>query len=72
VSNEAADDDWSIGCGCIGEYRAIETIQSGSAQLAFMQAGDRLRIELLDYQGNSKMGVIDQVVTERGIKKAPT
>jgi fumarylacetoacetate (FAA) hydrolase len=64
VSNEAADDDWSIGCGCIGEYRAIETIQTGTAKLAFMQAGDRVRIELLDYQGNSVMGAIDQIVLE--------
>lgn len=62
VSNEAADDDWSIGCGCIGEYRAMETIQTGAAKLAFMQKGDRVRIELFDYEGNSVMGAIEQEV----------
>lgn len=62
VSNEAADKDWSIGAGCIGEYRAMETIQSGSAKLAFMGDGDRVRIELLDAEGHSVMGAIDQAV----------
>ena len=62
VSNEAADQDWSIGVGCIGEYRAMETIQTGSAKLAFMQLGDTLRIELLDHDGNSVMGAIEQTV----------
>ena len=61
VSNEAADQDWSIGAGCIGEYRAMETIQTGEAKLGFMQPGDRLRMELFDRAGNSVMGAIDQV-----------
>ena len=64
VSNEAADDDWSIGCGCIGEYRALETIKTGLAKLEFLQAGDGVRIELLDYHGNSVMGAIEQIVAE--------
>lgn len=64
VSNEAADDDWSIGCGCIGEYRALQTIKNGQASLKFMKPGDALRIELLDYDGNSVMGAIEQVVAE--------
>ena len=62
VSNEAADTDWSIGAGCIGEYRAMETIQTGEARLEFMKKGDRVRIELFDYEGNSVIGAIDQVV----------
>ena len=62
VSNEAADHDWSIGAGCIGEYRAMETIQTGRARLEFMKHGDRVRIELLDYDGNPVMGAIDQIV----------
>lgn len=62
VSNEAADEDWSIGAGCIGEYRAMETIQTGTAKLDFMKDGDRVRIELFDHDGNSVMGAIDQQV----------
>ena len=64
VSNEAADNDWSIGAGCIGEYRAMETIQTGSAKLEFMKPGDSFRMELLDYEGNSVMGFIEQTVSE--------
>ena len=30
VSNESADEDWSVGCGCIGEYRALEIIKKGA------------------------------------------
>lgn len=62
VSNEAADQDWSIGAGCIGEYRAMETIQNGEARLAFMKSGDRVRIELMNEDGQSVMGAIDQAV----------
>ncbi|MDE0782108.1 MAG: fumarylacetoacetate hydrolase family protein [Planktomarina sp.] len=64
VSNEAADDDWSIGAGCIGEYRALETIKTGIAKLEFMKPGDSFRMELLDYEGNSVMGFIEQIVAE--------
>ena len=39
-------------------------IKTGVASLAFMQPGDRVRIELLDYDGNSVMGAIDQIVAE--------
>lgn len=60
VSNEAADEDPSIGAGCIGEYRAMETIRTGKAELAFMQPGDTLRMELFDHDGNSLMGAIEQ------------
>jgi fumarylacetoacetate (FAA) hydrolase len=62
VSNEAADEDPSIGTGCIGEYRAMETIKTGEAKLDFMKPGDTVRIELLDYNGNPVMGAIEQVV----------
>lgn len=60
VSNEAADTDPSIGAGCIGEFRAMETIRNGTATLAFMQPGDSLRLELFDRDGNSVMGAIEQ------------
>lgn len=62
VSNEAADEDPSIGCGCIVEYRAMETIKTGQPKLDYMKNGDRLRIELFDREGRSVLGAIDQVV----------
>lgn len=62
ISNEAADEDPSIGCGCIVEYRALETIKTGQAKLDYMRSGDRVRIELFDREGRSVMGAIDQIV----------
>lgn len=58
VSNE----DDSVGCGCIGEYRALQTIKTGTATLDFMQPGDTVRIELFDHTGNLVMGAIEQTV----------
>ena len=62
VSNESADEDWSVGCGCIGEYRALEIIKKGEAKLEFLKKGDKFRLELFDYDGNTVMGAIEQVV----------
>ena len=40
----------------------IETINNGKATTPFMQAGDRVRIEMLDGDGQSIFGAIDQKV----------
>lgn len=58
VSNE----DDSAGFGCIGEARAFQTIQTGSATLDFMRKGDTVSIELLDPDGRSVMGRIENTV----------
>ncbi len=58
VSNE----DESVGCGCIGEIRALEIINEGAAKTALLQFDDRVKIDLTDYEGNSIFGAIDQVV----------
>jgi fumarylacetoacetate (FAA) hydrolase len=60
VSNE----DDSVGFGCIGEARAFEIIQTGKASLDFLKFGDTVKIELYDYQGNSVLGAIEQVVEQ--------
>ncbi|MNZ06967.1 Fumarylacetoacetate (FAA) hydrolase family protein [compost metagenome] len=58
VSNE----DESVGCGCIGELRAVETINTGAPITALLKFGERVRIEHFDHAGHSVFGVIDQVV----------
>ena len=40
----------------------IETIESGTPQTSFMQFGDRVRIEMLDREGASIFGTIEQTV----------
>jgi fumarylacetoacetate (FAA) hydrolase len=53
-----------VGYSCIAEVRMIETIYQGSPKTAFMDFGDRIRIEMFDPQGHSIFGAIDQVVTK--------
>lgn len=56
VSNE----DESVGCGCIGEIRALETLKTGKADTPFLRFGETVRIEHFDYEGNSVFGCIEQ------------
>ncbi len=58
VSNE----DESVGFGCIGERRAVETINDGQAKTPLLKYGDQVKIDHLDYAGNSVFGCIDQEV----------
>lgn len=69
VSNRGADGgpgkpvaDGGRGYSCIAEVRMVETIQTGKPSTPFMRPGDRVRIEMLDAQGRSIFGVIDQTV----------
>jgi len=55
------------GYSCIAEIRMIETIENGKPETPFMQFGDRVRIEMLDGNGQSIFGAIDQ----RVVKYAP-
>jgi len=50
------------GFSCIAEIRMIETINNGKATTPFMRAGDRVCIEMLDDDGQSIFGKIDQKV----------
>ncbi|WP_421780178.1 fumarylacetoacetate hydrolase family protein [Kiloniella litopenaei] len=56
--------DGGVGYSCIAEVRMIETINSGSPQTPFMKFGDTISIEMLDKEGQSIFGKIDQKVVE--------
>ena len=71
VSNKGPDGDpgkpcseGGLGYSCIAEIRMIETIQEGEAKTPFMSAGDTVRIEMLDKDGRSIFGAIEQSVVE--------
>ncbi len=49
-----------MGYSCIAEVRMIETINTGKPQTSFMKFGDTIRIEMLDANGQSVFGAIDQ------------
>ncbi|WP_445355305.1 fumarylacetoacetate hydrolase family protein [Microbulbifer sp. EKSA008] len=53
-----------VGYSCIAEIRMIETIQSGSASTPFMDFGNTISIEMLDDQGQSIFGRIEQTVEQ--------
>jgi fumarylacetoacetate (FAA) hydrolase len=50
------------GYSCIAEIRMIETIADGAPKTPFLRHGDRVRIEMLDEEGASIFGAIDQMV----------
>ena len=53
-----------VGYSCIAEIRTIETIESGSPTTAFLHFGDKVRIEMLDANGDSIFGAIDHSVEQ--------
>ncbi len=61
-SGTVSNQDWARGYSCIAEKRAIETIESGAPQTAFMRFGDSIRIEMLARNGDSVFGAIEQRV----------
>ncbi len=50
------------GSCCLAEVRCLETIAHGAPRTPFMAFGDRIEIEMLDTQGRSVFGKIDQRV----------
>lgn len=52
------------GSCCLAEVRCLETIANGRPTTPFMSFGDRIEIEMLNAEGESIFGKIDQVVTE--------
>lgn len=53
-----------VGYSCIAEIRMIETINSGKPDTQFMSFGDTIHIEMLDRDGGSIFGAIDQTVVK--------
>jgi fumarylacetoacetate (FAA) hydrolase len=61
-SGTVSNKDASRGYSCIAEQRCLETIEHGAAVTQFMRFGDTIRIEMLDEQGRSVFGAIEQKV----------
>lgn len=51
-----------VGYSCIAEIRMIETIESGAPKTPFLKFGDTVRIEMMDGEGQSIFGAIEQTV----------
>ncbi len=70
VSNKQGTDfgtaisEGGVGYSCIAEVRMIETIRDGKPSTRFMKFGDRIKMEMLDANGQSIFGSIDQQVVK--------
>jgi len=58
--------DRSLGSCCLAELRMLETIAQGKPSTPFLKFGDRVRIEMLDAEGRSIFGAIQQQVVRAG------
>ncbi len=62
-SGTVANEDTSKGASCFAERRTVETLEQGKAITPFMSFGDVVRIEMLDDEGRSLFGAIEQKIT---------
>ncbi len=58
ISNREPDS----GVSCFAEIRMIEKIEQGDFKTPFMKYGDKIRVEMLDAQGASIFGAIEQKI----------
>lgn len=56
--------DPATGHACLAELRADEELGQGRASTPWLRFGDRVRIEMLDGEGRSIFGAIDQRITQ--------
>jgi fumarylacetoacetate (FAA) hydrolase len=63
-SGTVSNRDPAAGSSCLAERRMIETIEKGAPETPFLKFGDRVRIEMLDSDGRSIFGAIDQRVVQ--------
>jgi len=61
-SGTVANQDESRGASCLAERRTLETIAAGKPATPFLKFGDTVRIEMLDAQGISIFGAIEQAI----------
>ncbi len=59
-SGTVANEDTSLGASCFAEQRTVETLRDGKPSTPFMKYGDVVRIEMLDKNGDSVFGAIEQ------------
>ena len=59
-SGTVANEDTSLGASCFAEKRTVETLENGKPSTPFMSFGDTVRIEMLDAEGRSIFGAIEQ------------
>ncbi len=59
-SGTIANQDTSLGASCFAEKRTVEALETGKPVTPFLSFGDSVRIEMLDRDGRSIFGAIEQ------------
>lgn len=63
-SGTIANQDTGLGASCLAEKRMLEIIANGEPSTPFMSFGDTVKIDMLDKEGNSIFGSIEQTITQ--------
>jgi len=66
-SGTIANQDRSVGASCLAEMRVLEVVEKGAAETPFLRFGDRVKIEMLDGNGASIFGSIEQTIIKAGV-----
>jgi fumarylacetoacetate (FAA) hydrolase len=64
-SGTVSNYDRSRGSSCLAEKRTLEQLEHGAPRTPFLQFGDRVAIEMLDTEGRSIFGALDNCVVKR-------
>jgi fumarylacetoacetate (FAA) hydrolase len=70
VAGTIANEDTSLGASCFAEKRTVETLEQGKPVTPFMSFGDTVRIEILDGEGRSIFGAIEQRIERQPVPEA--
>jgi len=65
-SGTVSNYDRSRGSSCLAEKRTLEQLEHGAPRTPFLQFGDRVSIEMLDAEGRSIFGALDNQVVRAG------
>ncbi|NDF75033.1 MAG: 2-keto-4-pentenoate hydratase, partial [Betaproteobacteria bacterium] len=63
-SGTVSNRDRSRGYSCIAEIRALEIMDQGLPNTAYLHFGERIRIEVLDARSENVFGTLDQQVLQ--------
>src|SRR6187397_1883167 len=65
-SGTVSNYDRSRGSSCLAEKRTLEQLEHGAPRTPFLQFGDRVSVEMLDADGRSIFGALDNRVIKAG------
>jgi fumarylacetoacetate (FAA) hydrolase len=68
-SGTVSNKDRSVGSSCIVEQQTLEKLDTGDVKTPFLKFGEQVRIEMLDKEGKSIFGAINQKLVQYAYAK---